>query len=418
VRARVDYFTNVYTVETWAAAQERGNEITGFPAPTQTRGGYFESTFEALRVGDVLLCYVKAPAKRWVGALTVEGEWFFDYEDAIWGHDAEGRAAYPARFRTAPSIALPVERGLPVERTIGVLRCMREGAWSGIFRRSLTRVPPEDAEMLLKMLAEPRDPSPIRMPRRRPPRPVVSGVRKGDLPSEDDTVPAPATRHAELVSKLIRLGKGLGCDVWVASDERRKSFEGHTFANDVLSEFPAVGLDPESRDLVRSIDVLWIRGRAVLAAFEVEATTSVYSGLLRMSDLVALQPNTSIDLFIVAPEELAAKVGSEILRPTFESFDLLQADLVVADLTEHNPNVLFELGMRMHEDKPVALVRARGTGQIFDVDNMLRVEEYSPNLWPSTVERDVPKIAAHIKATWENRASVDTFMRILRRQTS
>lgn len=37
--------------------------------------------------------------------------------------------------------------------------------------------------------------------------------------------------------------------------------------------------------------------------------------------------------------------------------------MVLADLTEHYPNVLFELGMRMHLDKPVALVRAKGTGR-------------------------------------------------------
>jgi hypothetical protein len=53
--------------------------------------------------------------------------------------------------------------------------------------------------------------------------------------------------------------------------------------------------------------------------------------------------------------------------------DLLEADLVIADLTDHNPNVLFELGLRMAEDKPVALIKAIGTGKVFDVDNMLRV---------------------------------------------
>src|SRR5213079_2550524 len=98
----------------------------------------------------------------------------------------------------------------------------------------------------------------------------------------------------------------------------------------------------------------------------------------------------------------ARRQGSDVIQSTIVN-ELLEADLVLADLTEHNPNVLFELGMRMAEDKPVALVRARGTGPIFDVDNMLRVEEYSPNLWPSTVTIDVPKIASHIKATWEGR---------------
>lgn len=114
--------------------------------------------------------------------------------------------------------------------------------------------------------------------------------------------------------------------------------------------------------------------------------------------------------------ETAMRQGSDVIQSTIVN-ELLQADLVVADLTEHNPNVLFELGMRMHEDKPVALVRAMGTGQIFDVDNMLRVAEYNPNLWPSTVKKDVPLLTEHIRATWENRDSADTFMQILRRQT-
>jgi hypothetical protein len=113
--------------------------------------------------------------------------------------------------------------------------------------------------------------------------------------------------------------------------------------------------------------------------------------------------------------QTARRQGSDVIQSTIVN-DLLQADLVLADLTEHNPNVLFELGMRMNEDKPVALVRARGTGPIFDVDNMLRVEDYSPNLWPTTVERDVPKIRDHIKGTWDNRESGETFMRILRRR--
>jgi hypothetical protein len=87
----------------------------------------------------------------------------------------------------------------------------------------------------------------------------------------------------------------------------------------------------------------------------------------------------------------AKRQGSDIIQSTIVN-DLLEADLVLADLTEHNPNVLFELGMRIHADLPVVLVRARGTGAIFDVDNMLRVEEYDPNLWTSTVKPTFMKI--------------------------
>jgi hypothetical protein len=41
------------------------------------------------------------------------------------------------------------------------------------------------------------------------------------------------------------------------------------------------------------------------------------SGLLRMSDLLALQPNLDIKLYLVAPEERRSKVEQELLRPTF-----------------------------------------------------------------------------------------------------
>jgi hypothetical protein len=112
----------------------------------------------------------------------------------------------------------------------------------------------------------------------------------------------------------------------------------------------------------------------------------------------------------------ARKMGSDVIQATIVR-ELMEAQLVLADLTEHNPNVLFELGVRVKEDKPVVLVKAQGTGPIFDVDNMLRVETYDPNLWSSTVARDVPRICDHIKATWENRDKSESLMSVLLRQS-
>ena len=54
-----------------------------------------------------------------------------------------------------------------------------------------------------------------------------------------------------------------------------------------------------------------LNGNSIVAAFEIESTTSIYSGLLRMSDLLALQPNLALQLYHVAPEERAAKVQQE-----------------------------------------------------------------------------------------------------------
>ncbi len=111
----------------------------------------------------------------------------------------------------------------------------------------------------------------------------------------------------------------------------------------------------------------------------------------------------------------ARRQGSDVIQATIVN-DLLEADIVLADLTEHNPNVLFELGMRMAVDKPVTLIRAKGTGHIFDVDNMLRVQEYDPNLWVRTVKVDIPAIQSHLEGTWKSRESNATFLKILQQQ--
>ena len=67
------------------------------------------------------------------------------------------------------------------------------------------------------------------------------------------------------------------------------------------------------------IDLLWLKGNAILAAFEIESTTSIYSGLLRLSDLIAMQPNLKILLlyYLVASGERRNDVIAQVNRPTF-----------------------------------------------------------------------------------------------------
>lgn len=109
----------------------------------------------------------------------------------------------------------------------------------------------------------------------------------------------------------------------------------------------------------------------------------------------------------------AKKAGSEVIQSTIVN-DLDNADLVIVDLTEHNPNVLFELGMRIAFNKPVCLIRARGTAPIFDIDHMLRVFDYNPCLWASTLAADVPALSEFISETWKNKDSERSYLKILR----
>ncbi len=91
--------------------------------------------------------------------------------------------------------------------------------------------------------------------------------------------------------------------------------------------------------------MLWIRGRYIVRAFEVEHTTSVYSGILRMADLLALQPNVDIRLHIVAPLERREKVFQEIRRPVFS---LLEKGPLAESCTYISYDSLRELASQKH----------------------------------------------------------------------
>ena len=59
-----------------------------------------------------------------------------------------------------------------------------------------------------------------------------------------------------------------------------------------------------------------VRGHLKIS-LEIEHTTAIYSGLLRMADLLALQPNMNIRLHIIAPADRRGRVLREIRRPVF-----------------------------------------------------------------------------------------------------
>jgi hypothetical protein len=128
--------------------------------------------------------------------------------------------------------------------------------------------------------------------------------------------------HTQIQWLLAAIGKKLGCKIWIASDDQKKEWKGERLGNLSIDKLPSLGLGAASQDVVRHIDVVWLRGTQVAAAFEIEHTTSVYSGLLRMSDLTVLSPNLSFPLYIVAPEHRLDKVRHELSRPTFRELEL------------------------------------------------------------------------------------------------
>jgi hypothetical protein len=133
----------------------------------------------------------------------------------------------------------------------------------------------------------------------------------------------PALDHTHVQWLLAKVGKQLGCRVWIAANDWHREWGGEPLGSLSVRALPRLGLSVDSQRLVSLIDVVWLTGvNQVAAAFEVEHTTSVYSGLLRMADLAALSPNLNFPLYVVAPASRLAKVRRELMRPTFRTLGL------------------------------------------------------------------------------------------------
>jgi hypothetical protein len=324
------YWTDIFTLETWAQAEARGFTVSGFPAPIVGKGGYSIGMFERVEPGDVFLCYCKKPAQRWVGALRVTGK-AFQSEEPVWGITETGDARYPWRFPTEPIVALDPPRGIPVADTVPELGFLsRLKKWGVYLQRSLNRVPDEDGDKLLAMLQKPRQPIPIDEPKRRR-RPSLRVVRDDSpeltLLEAQALAAAPATElveeeateprtHTEIQAKLRDIGFAEGYDVWVA--DRGVLWEDGQLGDGCLTDLPVIA--PErTRAVMRMIDVIWFRkgtGNPV-RFFEIEHTTSVYSGLLRFNDVMVDFPIPQA--FIVGDgDKTKAKFEREITRRTFE----------------------------------------------------------------------------------------------------
>lgn len=122
------------------------------------------------------------------------------------------------------------------------------------------------------------------------------------------------TEHDEMQWRLIRLGSTARLDIWVPRADQGKEWEGHHFRDLTLPEFQTtIDVPPQ----IENIDVVWKFGYSIRSAFEIEHSTSVYSGILRLSDLRAMAPNSTYPLLIVASRERKIKVFDELRRPTF-----------------------------------------------------------------------------------------------------
>lgn len=127
--------------------------------------------------------------------------------------------------------------------------------------------------------------------------------------------------HSEIQAWLRDLGKALGFAVWVASNDRGRTFDGVPLSHGCIERLPDALEAAADAGSIRLIDVLWLDAECtrVVAAFEVEHSTSIYSGIMRMLDLALSSselPGTT-GLFLVAPDSRESEVRAQLARKGF-----------------------------------------------------------------------------------------------------
>lgn len=172
------------------------------------------------------------------------------------------------------------------------------------------------------------------------PVPETSKIKEQDAEAESELQPAPQTNtdegldvdgddeekdekskriHTEMQFKLLRLGNMFGLSVWVATDNRKNSHEGKALSElPGMLEFLPSKIRANTPQSIERIDVLWLQDENIVAAFEVEHSTDINSGLLRMSDMLVALGEATILTYIVAPNGRLDEAKRKMNRPTFE----------------------------------------------------------------------------------------------------
>ncbi len=286
------YYIDLFSPETWREIAEVDYRVSGFRA-NRRRGA------EQIEPGSLFLCYLTGKS-RFVGVLRTTSRSYIAEEPRIWESDP-----FPVRFETELVVKVPEDRGVHLHEVVEQSAHAR--SWGGYYRGSPTRLPDDDGEFIVRRLHEIA----------REHRDAESSVEI-EVGGEESDETTSARPHTRIQYRLLSLGRDMRYDVWVARNDRGRTYESEQLGDLSVDQLP-VRFDETTRGTIELIDVLWLTRNRIEAAFEIEASTSIFSGLLRMADLLAMQPNIDIPLYIVAPEERRRAVFREIRRPVFSA---------------------------------------------------------------------------------------------------
>ena len=163
--------------------------------------------------------------------------------------------------------------------------------------------------------------------------------------------------HTQLQGWLRDLGLKLGFDVFVAANDRSRSYGEGKLGDGCLEDLPAPYLKVPGVEVIRFIDIIWVeRGKSdIIAAFEIEHSTSIYSGILRLCDLACGEAGCAIQgLFLVAPDLREEEVRRQVARPAFKAIKALEVGYVPYSELEQHRDSMARFGNGLKAIKAVA----------------------------------------------------------------
>lgn len=143
------------------------------------------------------------------------------------------------------------------------------------------------------------------------------GALDSALPSQSERN-LPPMSHTQIQLWLTAIGTFKNYEVWIPLADRPKVRALEMGRQPLLQTFPS-GFE-QVQGVLSQVDVLWLeRGSNRLGAlFEVEHSTTIYSGLLRLNDVRLVVPNMEPTFSIVADDERRSSFLRQVNRPTFQ----------------------------------------------------------------------------------------------------
>jgi predicted RNA-binding protein len=318
------YYLDLFSPETYEAFTKSERNISGFRTS-------HSNAADKIQPGDKFICYL-TKLSRWVGILEVQSRSFIDDTPRFY----EETDPFVVRFTVVPIAWLPKEKAIPIREDIiwNTLSFTKDHSkqgsqWTGKLRSSLAKIAPQDGEFLEKLIIKQskngltydiNEDEYAKLLTQR-----IRGAKKTvsvSVPREETNIESGATdsqirESIRIQASLAEIGEKMGFKIWLPKSDRSRVLQKWRPESDSLIESLPLNYDQATLKTIEQIDVLWLKRRSIVRAFEVEHTTSIYSGILRMADLLALQPNMDIKLHLVTPTDRKEKVFEEIQRPVF-----------------------------------------------------------------------------------------------------